>query len=111
MGRCVAVKLKDLRACSDARVEVITATRPSYWDTDENVYDLEIPEQVNTTVIARLWPNIQLTLDVNLGILSHGHVIATGTSITCCGIMKFLAKHSKKQLPDENPGAVFLAAP
>ena len=66
MGRCVAVKLKDLRECSDARVEVITATRPGYWDTDENGYDLEIPEQVDTTVIVRLWPNIQLTLDVNL---------------------------------------------
>ena len=65
MGRCVAVNLETLRACSDARVELIKDVSKAHWDTDENGYDVEVPESVTTTVIVRLWPNIQLTLDVN----------------------------------------------
>ena len=65
MGRCVAVKLEDLRACSDARVELIKDVSGAHWDTDENGYDVEVPERVTTTAVVRLWPNILLTLDVN----------------------------------------------
>ena len=66
MGRCVAVKLKDLRECSDARVELIEDVAPAYWATDTDGCEEFIPERVSTSVIVRLWPNIQLTLDVNL---------------------------------------------
>ena len=65
MGKCVVVKLEDLQACSEARVKLITETRPGYTDTDENGYDEFIPEQVTTTVIVKLWPNIQVTMDLN----------------------------------------------
>ena len=67
MGRCVAVTLEALRACSDARVEVIEDVAPAYWATDIDGYEEFTPERVNTTLIVRLWPNIQLTLDVNIG--------------------------------------------
>ena len=66
MGRCVVVKLKDLRACSDARVDIIEDVSEAHWDTGEDGYEELVPERVTTTVIVRLWPNIQLTMDVNL---------------------------------------------
>ena len=65
MGRCIAVTLEALYACSDARVELIEDVAPAYWATDTDGYDEFIPERVTTTAIVRLWPNIQLTLDVN----------------------------------------------
>ena len=65
MGRCVAVNLEALRACSDARVELIEDVAPAYWATDTDGCEEFIPERVSTSVIVRLWPNIQLTLDVN----------------------------------------------
>lgn len=65
MGRCVAVKLKDLRACSDARVELIEDVSEAHRDTGEDGCGEFIPERVTTTAVVRLWPNIQLTLDVN----------------------------------------------
>ena len=65
MGRCVAVKLKDLRACSDARVELIEDVSEAHWDTGKDGYEVLRPERVTTTVIVRLWPNIQVTMDVN----------------------------------------------
>ena len=66
MARCVSVSLENLRDCSEARVELINETIPGYTDTDENGYDYFVSEQVSHMVIVRLWPNIQLTLDVNL---------------------------------------------
>lgn len=65
MGRCVAVTLEALRACSDARVELIEDVAPAHWATDTDGCEEFIPERVTTTVIVRLWPNIRLTLDVN----------------------------------------------
>ena len=66
MGRCVAVNLEALYACSDARVELIEDVAPAYWATDTDGCEEFIPERVSTSVIVRLWPNIQLTMDVNL---------------------------------------------
>ena len=67
MGRCIAVKLRDLRACSDARVELIEDVSEAYWDTGADGYEFITPERLTTTAVVRLWPNIQLTLDVNTG--------------------------------------------
>ena len=67
MGRCVAVNLEALRACSDARVDLIEDVAPAYWDTGADGYEEFTPERVTTTVIVRLWPNIQVTMDANLG--------------------------------------------
>lgn len=66
MGKCVSVKLEDLYACSEALVDVITETIPGYMDTDEHGYDEFLPERIFTTVIVSLWPNIQVTMDLNV---------------------------------------------
>ena len=66
MGKCVSVNLEDLQACSKARVKLITETRPGYMDTDEHGYDEFIPEQVTRSIIVNLWPNIQVTMDLNI---------------------------------------------
>ena len=65
MGRAVAVNLEALRACSDARVEMIEDVAPAYWATGTDGYEEFTPERVTTTAVVRLWPNIRLTLDVN----------------------------------------------
>ena len=65
MGRCVAVNLEALYACSDARVELIKDVSEAHWATDTDGCEEFIPERVTTTAVVRLWPNIQLTLDVN----------------------------------------------
>ena len=63
MGRCVAVNLEALRAGSDARVDLIEDVAPAYGDTGADGYGEFTPERVTTTVIVRLWPNIQVTMN------------------------------------------------
>lgn len=55
-----------MRECSEARVDLIEDVSEAHWDTGEDGYDEFIPERVTTTVIVRLWPNIQVTMDVDV---------------------------------------------